>query len=131
MMKLVLTAVLVAALCGLIAAPTLAQNAEPAPAATAKPKPKPSPKAPADASTISIVVTNSRKTDLVELQAAESGSVSWKKVLGALKAGQQASATFPRNFNCRVNLHGKFADGQTMEADDVEVCAQKTLNLTD
>jgi hypothetical protein len=131
MMKPVLAAALVAALCGLIAAPAIAQNAAPAPAAAAKPKPKPALKAPADASTITIVVTNSRKADLVELQAAESGTVSWRKVLGSLKAGQQASATFPRNFNCRVNLHGRFADGQTMDADDVEVCAQKTLNLTD
>jgi hypothetical protein len=117
------------ALFGLTAAPTLAQNAEQAPAAAAPAKPKPT--TPAGASTVTVTVTNSRKTDLVQLQAAESGSASWKKVLGALKAGKQAPANLPRPFNCRVNLHGTFADGQSMDASDVDVCAQKTLNLTD
>jgi len=113
------------ALCGLTAAPAHAQNA--APAAAAKPKPK----GQTDAATVTVMVTNSRKTDLVQLQAAESGSVAWKKVLGPLKAGAHATAVLPRQFNCRVDLHGTFADGQTMEASDVEVCTEKTLNLTE
>jgi hypothetical protein len=66
----------------------------------------------------------------VHLQAAESGSANWKKVLGAVKAGQ-ASAKVLRGANCRVDLHGAFADGQSMDASDVDVCAEKTLNLTD
>jgi homogentisate 1,2-dioxygenase len=131
MAKPVLAAALAAALSGLVAAHAVAQNAAPAPAAAAKPKPKPAPKTPADASMVTVMVTNSRKADLVELQAAESGSARWKKVLGSLKAGKQASAVLPRDFNCRVDLHGTFADGQSMDASDVEVCAQKTLNLTD
>ncbi len=114
-----------AALFALIGGPGLAQ--EPATAAVAKPKPKTS----GGSSTVTVTVTNSRKTDLVELQAAESGSPSWKKVLGALKAGKQAPANLPRPFNCRVNLHGTFANGESMDATDVDVCAQKTLNLTD
>ena len=116
-----------AALCGLIAAPALGQNAPAAAGAPTKLKPK----APTDASTVTVTVTNSRKADLVELQAAESGSVSWKKVLGALKTGKQAPAKLPQSYNCRVDLHGTFADGQSMDATDVDVCAQKTLNLTD
>jgi cell division septation protein DedD len=124
-----LAAALAAALCGLIAAPALAQNAAPAPAAAAPAKPKP--KTPSGAPTATVTVTNSRKTDLVQLQAAESGSAKWTKVLGALKAGKQASAIVPHGFNCRVDLHGTFADGQSMDASDVDVCAQKTLNLTD
>jgi hypothetical protein len=116
---------LAAALFGLIAAPALAQDV--APAAAAKPKPK----TPEGAPTVTVTVTNSRKTDLVELQAAESGSAVWKKVLGALKAGKQAPAKLPQSFNCRINLHGTFANGESMDATDVDVCAQKTLNLTD
>ena len=96
-----------------------------------RPSTKIKPKAPAGASMVTVMVTNSRKSDLVQLQAAESGSVSWKKVLGSLKAGKQAAASLPRPFNCRVNLHGTFADGQSMDASDVDVCQQKTLNLTD
>ena len=118
-----------AGLCGLIAGPALAQNAAPAPAAGVKLKPKPGTSA--DTSTVAVTVTNSRKADLVQLQAAESGSVAWKKVLGPLKAGGHATAILPRQFNCRVDLHGTFADGQSMDASDVEVCAEKTLNLTE
>jgi hypothetical protein len=110
---------------GLIAAPALAQS--PAPATPTKLRPR----TPAGAPTVTVTVTNSRKTDLVELQAAESGSVNWRKVLGSLKAGKQAPAKLPQPFNCRVNLRGTFADGQSIEASDVDVCAQKTLNLTD
>ena len=125
MTKPILAAALAAALCGLVAAPALAQN--PAPATHAKPKPKPPDAGP----TVTVTVTNSRKTDLVELQAAESGSPSWKKVLGALKAGNHAPAVLPRTFDCRFDLHGTFTDGQSMDASDVDVCTQKTLNLTD
>ena len=114
---------LAAALCGLIAAPALAQNGAPPTKLRAK--------TPDAASTATVMVTNARKTDLVQLQAAESGSVSWKKVLGPLKAGKQAPAVLPRPFNCRIDLHGTFADGQAMDASDVDVCTQKTLNLTD
>ena len=108
-----------AGLSGLAALPAAAQGA------------KLKPKAPAGASTVTVMVTNSRKSDLVQLQAADSGSVSWKRVLGPLKAGKQAEASLPKPFNCRVNLHGTFADGESMDASDVDVCQQKTLNLTD
>ena len=104
-------------LCGLVAAPALAQNAKP--------------KVAEGAATVTAMVTNARKTDLVELKAAESGSASWKKALGALKAGSHAAAKLPRPFNCHVDLHGTFANGETMDASGVDVCAQKTLNLTD
>ncbi len=119
------TLAIAVALCGVIVALALAQNT--APTAAAKPKPKAS----TDAATVTVMVTNSRKADLVQLQAAESGSVAWKKVLGPLKAGAHATAVLPRQFNSRVDLHGTFADGQTMEASDVEVCTEKTLNLTE
>ena len=105
------------------------RGASPAAAAPAKPKPKPT--TPAGAPTVTVTVTNARKADLVQLQAAEHGSANWKKVLGALKAGKQASAQVPRSYDCRVDLHGTFADGQSMDASDVDVCAQKTLNLTE
>jgi hypothetical protein len=133
MMRRTFGVAIAAALCGLIAAPALAQNAEPAPAAAAaaKLRPKPKPGTPADTPTVVVMVTNSRKADLVQLQAAESGSVAWKKVLGSLKAGGHATAVLPRQFNCRVDLHGTFADGQSMDASDVEICTEKTLNLTE
>jgi hypothetical protein len=132
MTRWTLAAVLGGALCGLIAALPLAQSAAQAAAMPTKLGPKTStPKAVDGASTVTLLVTNARKADLVQLQATESGLVSWKKVLGALKSGSHAPATLPRPFNCRVDLHGTFSDGQSMDAADVNVCDQKTLNLTD
>jgi hypothetical protein len=130
MRRRILAVTIVAALFGVVAAPTLAQNSESAPAAAAPMKSGPKPKTPAGG-TVTVTVTNSRKADLVELQAAESGSANWTKVLGALKAGEKASAKVPRGNLCRVDLHGKFADGQSMDASDLDVCADKTVNLTD
>jgi hypothetical protein len=130
MTRRTLAVALAAALCGLFAAPALAQNASPAPAAAMPTKLRPN-KAQEGAPTVTLTVTNARKTDLVELKAAESGSPSWKRVLGALKSGKQAPANLPRPFNCRVDLHGTFANGESMDAADVDICAQKTLNLTD
>ena len=137
MMRGTLAAALGGALCALIAAPALAQNAAPAASVPTKlrpttSKPKTSePKTSEGAATVTILVTNARKADLVQLQATESGLVSWKKVLGALKSGSHTPAQLTHPFNCRVDLHGTFSDGQSMDASDVNVCEQKTLNLTD
>jgi hypothetical protein len=122
MMRWTLALALAAALCGgFIAVPALAQNTPT----------KLKPKASESVSTVTVVVTNSRKADLVQLQATESGLVGWKRVLGALKSGNHAPAQLPHPFNCRVDLHGTFSDGQSMDATDVNICDQKTLNLTD
>jgi hypothetical protein len=91
-------------------------------------KPKP---AMAEDTTVTVLVTNARKADLLQLQAAEAGSANWKKAFGALKAGQKAEVKLPRGPHCRVDLHGTFANGESMDASDVDVCEQKTLNLTD
>jgi hypothetical protein len=132
MMRWTFAAALGGALCGSFVAPALAQSAALAAAMPTKLAPKTSePKASDGAATVTIMVTNARKADLVQLQATESGSVGWKKVLGALKSGSHAPAQLPHPFNCRVDLHGTFSDGQSMDASDVDVCQQKTLNLTD
>ena len=83
----------VAALFGLTAAPAPAQTAAPgtvpppadAQAASAKPK------ANTAGPPVTVRVTNSRKADLVQLQAAEPGSANWTTVLGLVKAGKKAS----------------------------------------
>ena len=128
MRRRILAVTIAAALFGVIATPAVAQNS--APAAAAPMRSKPEPRTSAGAPTVTVTVTNSRKADLVELQAAESGSANWKKVLGAVKAGQWTSAKVPQSNNCRVDLHGKYADGQLADASNVDVCADKTVNLT-
>ena len=79
--------------------------------------------------TITVKVTNWREADLVELQATESGSANWKKVLGALKAGQWTWAKVPQGKNCHVDLRGKYADGHSADVSNVDICADKTVDL--
>ena len=103
-----------AALFGVVAVPAFAQNSESAPAAAAPMKSKP--KTPAGG-TVTVKVTNWREADLVELQVVGSGSANynWKKVLGALKAGQWTWAKIPQGKNCHVDLRGKYADGKSAD----------------
>jgi hypothetical protein len=128
MRRRILALTIAATLSGVVASPALTQNESP-PAATAPTKPKPNPKTPAGG-TVTVRVTNWRDADLVELQAAESGSANWKKVLGALKAGQWTSAKVPQGKNCHVDLRGKYADGKSADISNVDICADKTVNLT-
>lgn len=115
-----------AALFGAVAAPALAQNSESAPVAGALIKSKL--KTPA-AGTVTVKVTNWRLADLVELQVAESGSANWKKVLGALKTGQWTWAKVPQGKNCHVDLRGTYADGKSADVSNVDLCADKTVDL--
>jgi hypothetical protein len=124
MRRRILAVTIPAALFGVVEGPALAQNSAPAAAAPMKSKQTPA------GGAVTVKVTNWREADLVELQAAESGSANWKKVLGALKAGQWASAKVPQGKNCRVDLRGKFADGKLADVSNVDVCADKTVNLT-
>ena len=89
---------------------------------------KSKPKTPA-VGTVMVKVTNWREADLVELQAVGSGSVNWKKVLGALKAGQWTWAKVPQGKNCRVDLRGKYADGKSADMSNIDICADKTVDL--
>ena len=123
----------VAALFGLTAAPARAQTAAPgavpppadAQAASAKPK------ANTAGPPVTVTVTNSRKANLVWLAVAEPGSANWTTVLGVVKAGKKASTKLSQVSDCHVDLHGRFADGQSMDASGFNVCADKGLNLTD
>jgi hypothetical protein len=124
--RIILAVTITAALFGVVAAPALAQNSESAPAAAAPLKSKP--KAPA-ASIVTVKVTNWRGADLVELQVAESGSTNWKKVLGALKAGQWTWAKMPQGKNCHVDLRGKYANGESADVSNVDICADKMVDL--
>ena len=115
-----------AALFGVVAAPVLARNSESAPAAAAPVKSKP--KTPVGG-TVTVKVTNWRSADLVELQVVESGSAKWKKVLGALKAGQWTWAKVPQGKNCQLDLRGKYADGKSADVSNLNICADKSVDL--
>ena len=92
----ILAAALAAALCGSIAAPSVA-HAEPAPAAAAPAKPKPKPTTPAGAPMVTVTVTNAEGRP----RPAAGGRARLGKledVLGASKAGKQATAQVPRSY---------------------------------
>ena len=124
---MILAVTIAAALFGVVAASALAQSTESTPASVAPMTSKP--KTPA-AGTVTVKVTNWRDADLVELEVAETGSAKWKKLLGALKAGQWTMAKVPQGNNCRVDLHGKYANGQLADVSNVDICSDKTINLT-
>ena len=88
------------------------------------------PKSKADPA-VTVTVVNSRKADLVQLEAAMSGSADWKKLVGPVKSGKQASVKLPQASDCRFDLRGTFDDGESMDASGINVCADKKLNLTD
>ena len=127
MRRRIISAVTVAAaLFGVVTVRALAQNSEAAQAAAAPMKAKP--KTPAGG-TVTVKVTNWREADLVELRVGESGSASWKKVLGALKAGQWTWAKVPQGRNCHVDLRGKYADGKSADVSNFDICLDKTVDL--
>ncbi len=125
-------------LCGLIAfgaalppaagAPASAHRARKAEHASAAKKSETAPK---PVPTVRVTVTNSRPATLVELRAGVSGSGKMNKVLGVLRPGKEAVARLPRGEGCEVDLHGAFDDGQTLDSTGVDICVDKTVNLTD
>jgi hypothetical protein len=104
--------------------PAAAADATPAAPRKIKPKKKPT-------NTVAVTVTNSRATKLVELQAGLAGSGKLRKIAGPLAPGKKAATNAPRGKDCLIDLHGKFDDGQTMDAAGVDACTQKVLNLTE
>jgi hypothetical protein len=105
-----------APLFAVVAAPALGQNSESKPSTPA-------------GGTVTVKVTNWREADLVDLQVVASGSANWKKVLGALKAGQWTWAKVPQGKNCHVDLRGKYADGKSADVSNIDICADKTVDL--
>lgn len=108
-------------------------GAVPAPAAdatAAKPKPKPKPKKPA-AATIAVTVINSRAVGLTSLVAAISGTPDSKKIAGPLAAGKKTTAHLAHDKACLFDLHAVFEDGAVTDAQGVELCKDKKINLTE
>jgi len=115
--------------------PPAADSAGAAPAADStaakpKPKPKPKPKKPAEA-TIAVEVINSRTVGLTSLVGAISGTPDSKKIAGPLAAGKKITAHLAHDKACLFDLHAVFEDGAVTDAQGVELCKDKKINLTD
>jgi len=108
-------------------------GAVPAPAAdstAAKPKPKAKPKKPAEA-TVAVEVINSRVVGLTSLVGAISGTPDSKKIAGPLAPGKKATAHLAHDKACLFDLHAVFEDGAVTDAQGVELCKDKKINLTE
>ena len=108
-------------------------GAVPAPApdkTAAKPKPKPKPKKPAEA-TIAVEVSNSRAVGLTALVGAISGTPDSKKIAGPLAAGKKVIVHLAHDKACLFDLHAVFEDGAVTDAQGVELCKDKKINLTE
>jgi hypothetical protein len=121
-----LAVAIAAALFATVSAPALSQNSAAFPAAV--PPTQSRPKAPTGGA-ITVKVTNWREADLVELESTGSGSLNWKKVLGALRAGQWTWAKVPQGKNCHVDLRGKYADGKSADMSNIDICTDNTVDL--
>jgi hypothetical protein len=96
-----------------------------------KPKPKPKPAKPkvTKLPSVAVVVTNSRKVGLTELDAALSGYGDSVKILGALAAGKKVVIHVEHDKPCLFDLHGVFDDLTTTEEASVNLCTEKKINL--
>jgi hypothetical protein len=101
----------------------------------AKPKPKPKAAKPkpktAKLPSVAVVVTNSRKVGLTELDAAPSGTGDSVRILGALAAGKKIVIHVAHDKSCLFDLHGVFDDLTTVEESSVNLCEDKTINLVE
>jgi hypothetical protein len=98
-----------------------------------KPKPKPKPAKPkvTKLPSVAVVVTNSRKVGLTELDAALSGHGDSVKILGALAAGKKVVIHVEHDKPCLFDLHWVFDDLTTTEEASVNLCTEKKINLVE
>jgi hypothetical protein len=134
-----LVALIVGAACAAGAAS--AQTAQPAapaanaPAATvadapaAKPAVKPHRKT---TPIVVVLVTNSRKVALTELDAAAAGGgAEAKQIVANLAPGKKTSVKVPHGKSCVFDLHGAYADGSSTDSASVDLCKDKNVNLVE
>jgi hypothetical protein len=105
------------------AAPAAGSDADAAPQ---KPKPKPRRAGPAR---VGVVVTDNRAVALTALFASPSGTTDAKKIAGPLDPGKNILVHLTHDKACLFDLHGDYADGTTTEAQGVELCKDKKINL--
>jgi hypothetical protein len=104
-----------------------AQAPDTAPAAPAAPAAKPRKKV---TSSVVVAVTNSRRIALTALIATPSGGTP-KALVANLAAGKRISVSVATAKSCVFALHATYADGSSAELDSINLCNDKTVNLTD
>jgi hypothetical protein len=108
---------------------TPAPEAKPAPnkpalARRATPRKRPAPAG------LAVTIANKRSVGLVELDVGPTGG-EVKKVQGALAFGRKAVVHLPRAKDCLYDIKGHYADEADTDLTGVNLCKDKTINLTD
>ena len=99
-------------------------------AAAAKPMKAKMPKKASGMAKTPVVVKNSSGLGLVELDAVISGRQDSVKIAGPLATGKTIKAMVAHDATCLFDLHASYDDGSTGDASGVDLCKQKTINLT-
>ena len=85
----------------------------------------------AEAGGLTVVVDNKRSVGLVDLEVGPAGDANPTKVAGPLAFGRKTTIHLKRAKDCLYDVRGHFADGADTEHLGVELCKDKTINLTD
>jgi hypothetical protein len=101
--------------------------AEPA----AKHKRKPDKSRHRESGLLAVTVHNERSVGMVELRLGPAGAPELKKVVGALAFGRKTVIHLKRTKDCLYDIHAHFADDANTDQTGVDLCKDKTLNLTD
>ena len=78
-----------------------------------------------------VTVNNKRMVGLIALMVAPAGEEGAVKIAGPLAFGRKTTARVKRTKDCLYDIHGKFADEADTEQLGVDLCKDKTINLTD
>jgi hypothetical protein len=95
-----------------------------------KPKAKPAPKKPVE-TVIAVEVINGRSVALTQLVGAISGTPDSKKIAGPLAPGKKTIVHLAHDKACLFDLHAVFEDGAVTDAQGVELCTDKKINLVE
>jgi hypothetical protein len=104
-----------------------AQTPDTAPPAPAGPAAKPRKKV---TPSVVVAVTNSRRVALTSLIATPSGGTP-KALVANLASGKKISVSVATVKSCVFALHASYADGSSAELESINLCNDKTVNLTD
>ncbi len=106
------------------------ETAKPAAKAVSKPAPRRAPQKAAASGGLTVTIVNKRYVGLVELDVGPAGG-ELKKVQGALAFGRRTAVHVDRVKDCLYDIKGRFADEADMDQTGVDLCKDKTINLTD
>ena len=79
---------------------------------------------------VTVTVSNHSGLGLVELDAAMSGGADSAKIAGPLADGKKATVSVVHDKACLFDLHASFDDGSTSDGAGVDLCKERTINLT-